>query len=61
MQSRLRALEDFDTKVKLDPVEMLKRIKSIVAEGSTKEHEMIQVIKRLQISLSPQSRNTAGE
>ena len=54
MQSRLRALEDFDTKVKLDPVEMLKRIKSIVAEGSTKEHEMIQVIKRLQISLSPQ-------
>ena len=54
MQSKLRSLDDFDTKVKLDPVEMLKRIKAIVCEGSTREHETLQVIKQLKIALSPQ-------
>ena len=44
MQTKLRALEDYEEKVKLDPVEMLKRIKALVSAGTTRQHPMVRFV-----------------
>ena len=47
MQAKLRSLEDYEDNVKLDPVEMLKRIKSLVQTGTARQHPMQHFIRTL--------------
>ena len=54
MQTKLRALEDYEEKVKLDPVEMLKRIKALVSAGTTRQHPMVRFVRNIKIGFNPQ-------
>ena len=53
MQVQLRALEDFEGKVKLDPIEMLKRIKTLVSAGTTREHPTQRLLKNIELGFHP--------
>ena len=53
MQTKLRGLSDYTSAVQLDPLTMLERIRSLMVQGTTKEHPIVARLKWLQRALSP--------
>ena len=53
MREKLTGLPDYTIRVQKDPIEMLRRIKTFVMQGTTKEYEPLTKLRRLQQTFSP--------